>query len=126
MLLPPKARIARGLEIYAEYSEKLRRLGDEGMLDPSEIGTFFAIHDAELAMTRVVVALAASRTEAGFPESLESLSAKFGGSVPVSPYDNTPLVYTVSEDGQGFTLVVPEVTVGETKLREIKFSTAGK
>jgi hypothetical protein len=126
MTLPPMARARLGKEIFDRYSGALKRLGDDDLLNPAEIGTFFSMHSAELAMARVVLALAASRSEQGYPESLDAIASRFGGQVPVNPYDGKPMQYTVSEDRNDFTLTVPEVSDGDILLPKIEFSTAGK
>jgi hypothetical protein len=125
MLLPAQARAERGRQIFEEYNQKLSRLGDSGMLDPAQIGNVFAVHDAELAMARLVLAAAASRTEAGFPASLHEVAGMFGGSLPVSPYDNSPIRYAVTNGGKDITVAVGEVNAGDLTLPKIEFSSMG-
>jgi hypothetical protein len=127
LLAPPKSRVARGQRIYAHFQPRLKRLGDDGLLDPTQIGVFFAVHDAEVTMARIVLALASSRTDDGkFPPSLSRLAAKFGGPVPTSPYDGSAIGYELTADGNDVTVAVAEVKIGEVVLPEIKFSSAGK
>jgi hypothetical protein len=126
MMLPPVARVARCNQIFEAYRDKLKRLGDEGFPNPSEIGNFFAIHEAEMTMLRVALAVAAERTDAGFPASLENVAQRFGGKLPRSPYDGSALVYQTINNGKDFSLGIAEAKAGEVTLPKIDFSTAGR
>lgn len=126
MILPPVARAARCSQIFESYRDKLKRLGDEGFPNPSEIGNFFAIHQAEMTMLRVALAVAAERTERGFPASLDDVAMRFGGKVPRSPYDGSALVYQTTNNGNDFALRVKELKAGELTLPKIDFSTVQK
>jgi hypothetical protein len=96
------------------------------MLDPANIGTLFAIHDAELTMARLVLALAASRSDVGFPPSLEAVSPRFGGRVPLSPYDNAPIGYALRNGGNDVTITIAEATAESVTFPEITFNSAAR
>jgi hypothetical protein len=122
MTLPPTARVERGQRIYEKYEKLLAVLGDDqSLIDPAQIGAMFATHEAELVLARTALAVAASKSEKGFPEKLEAVAARFGGKVPASPYDGSPLAYEVFDDGQAFSLVVHEVRVAGITLPQIDF-----
>ena len=121
MSLPPTARLKRGQEIYDDYAKLAGELGDDLAVNPNELGRLFAIHDAELMLARVTLALCANRSEAGLPQSLDAVASGFGGQLPVSPYDGSPLVYQLSQDAQSFTLGVPKVQTEYGSLPEITF-----
>ena len=126
MMLPPVARAARCSQIFDAYRDRLKRLGDEGFPNPAEVGNFFAIHQAEMTMLRVALAVAAERTESGFPASLGDVAKRFGGKLPVSPYDGSALVYQTTNNGNDFSLIVNEAKAGGATLPKIDFSTAVK
>ena len=85
MTLPTASAIQRGQQIHKQYASKLRELGDSKILNPGQIAARFAIHDAELAILKVVLALAASKDEKGFPAKLEDVAERFGGNLPRAP-----------------------------------------
>ena len=120
MTLPTRAAVVRGQAIYDKYAPRLRELGDADVVNPGHMAAVFATHDAELALLKVVLALAASKTDAGFPDTLESIAHRFGGEVPRSPYDDSSFSYQVLE-GSGFRLAVREVQAGEIVLPRIQF-----
>ena len=121
MKLPPLARIQRGQQLYDTYSQLAGALGDDLAVNPAELGQVFATHDAELVVTRVTLAVAASRKPTGFPEILDAVADAFGGSVPTSPYDGSALTYEVLEDGKGFSLGVAETKIGDVDLPGMEF-----
>lgn len=122
MTLPPLVRIERGQKLFDTYARLSSALGDELAINPAEVGKAFAIYEAELTVVRVALALAASRGEKGFPESLEAVSAGFGGKIPVSPYDGSPLEYRRLDDGKEFALRVTGVYSKGVSLPEIELS----
>ena len=121
MTLPTKAAVKRGQQVYEKYAPKLHELGDPEVLNPGQMVAFFGTHDAELTLLKVVLALAADRTEEGFPASLDTIARRFGGQVPRSPYDGSELTYKVV-DGGGFNVAVNEVKVGDIELPKIEFN----
>ena len=63
MTWPPRARIERGEELYEQHAELVKVLGDDTFINPAEIGVFFAGHEAELTAARVVLAVAAEKSD---------------------------------------------------------------
>ncbi|MBN1854590.1 MAG: hypothetical protein JW829_17800 [Pirellulales bacterium] len=119
--LPTVAAVEQGQAIHAKYASRLGKFGDTGIVNPGQIAAYFATHDAELTLTKVIVALAAIKGEQGYPKRLEVLKDRFGGQVPSSPYDGSPLSYEVLEDGRGFHITVPKVDVDAIELPSIDF-----
>lgn len=107
--------------VFAKYQAKLLKVGDTQAQNPAEVAALFAVHEAELAITRLVLAVSAARTAQGFPSNLEQVSERFGGKLPTSPYDDTALVYELLEDGKGFSIQVSGAQVGDVELPKIKF-----
>ena len=85
MDLPPKLRVVRAKAIMEAFKERFKEVGDQQMLDLQQVSSFFAAHHAEQTMARVALAVAANRTEKGFPTSLESIASEFSGNVPDQP-----------------------------------------
>ena len=119
--LPPVAAVERGQEIHDEFADKLQELGDPSLVNPGEVASYFAMHDAELTLAKVVIALAASKTEEGFPPTLDAMADRFGGEVPRSPYDGSPLTYELLDGGRGFHVAVPAAQLGAISLQKIDF-----
>jgi len=113
--------IQQGKRVFAKYQSKLLKAGDTHARNPAETAALFAVHEAELTLTRLILAISAARTAEGFPAELEDVADRFGGQLPRSPYDETSLVYELLEEGKGFSLRVKEAVVGDVKLPEIKF-----
>ncbi len=122
MHLPPKSRAMRAKVIMESFQDKFKELGDQQMLDLQKIGSFFAAHQAEQTMARVALAVAASRTEQGFPASLESIAAEFSGEMPTSPYDGAPLQYTVLNGGKDFSVAIPAASADGIEFPRVEFS----
>ena len=119
--LPAGVAVERGQAIRDKFAAKLDKIGDPHVVNPGQIAAYFATHDAELTLAKVVVALAASKDEQGYPRQLAALTDRFGGQVPGSPYDGSPLFYEVLEDGRGFRIAVPKVNAGAIELPRIDF-----
>jgi len=118
------ASVERGQAVYDSFAAKLRAIGDPHVVNPGQIAARFATHDAELMLAKIVVALAAMNNDQGFPKQLDNLAGQFGGKVPRSPYNGSPLRYDLLENGHGFSLAVPEVKVGNIDLPRIGFKFA--
>lgn len=119
-------RIARGAEIHRRFAPRFAELGNPGEIHPGQLVAFFASHAAERTLTRVVLAIATGRTDDRFPAKLDDVAGALGGSVPVSPYDGSPLVYAPSDDRSRYDLTIREATVGEITLPEIEFKSTGE
>ncbi|MGI9516816.1 MAG: hypothetical protein ACR2NP_07225 [Pirellulaceae bacterium] len=122
MTLPPKARVERGQQIFDTYNERVGALGASLAFNPAEFGKTFAIHEAELTLARLALAIGATRTETGFPQSLSEVGGIFGGATPVSPYDSSPIEYTRLDDGAGYSITVPEMRAETALFPEVNFS----
>jgi hypothetical protein len=124
MKLPPKARIERGQRVFDRYSKLLGAVGQRDLINPAEVGALFAGHEAKTAVLRCALAVGASRTDKGFPEKLDAIAGAFGGSVPTSPYDGSPLVYEVLDKGKAFRLSINGVRVKGITLPRVDFTSA--
>jgi len=124
MTLPPPARAKRGESLYASYSEQLGALGAELTVNPAEVGVLLALHDAELRLARVVVALAAEKRDGRFPESLKKIASHFGGRVPASPYNDGPIDYQPYDDGRNFSIEVPSLQAGSVIYPRVDFDSS--
>lgn len=122
MTLPAAARAKRGQEIYDKYNQRVGALGDTLAFNPRELGTTYAAHDAELVLARLALAVGASRTKEGFPESLDSVKDIFGGVLPGSPYDGSAVEYKRLNDGTGFYLSVAESNTESARFPQMTFS----
>lgn len=122
MDLPPMHRVPQTNAVMEKYESQFKQMGNQHMLDLKQIGSYFAAHKAEQTMARVALAVAANRSEKGFPTSLESTSALFSGRIPTSPYDHSPLKYEVLNGGKDFSLIIPPATVDGVEFPRVEFS----
>ncbi len=113
--------IRQGERVFTKYQPKLLKAGDTNTQNPAETAALFAVHEAELSLTRLILAISAARTAEGFPAKLEDVAERFGGQLPRSPYDETALDYELLEGGEGFSLQIQQANVGDVALPEIKF-----
>ncbi len=113
--------IRQSERVFGEYQPKLLKLGDTHTQNPAKVAALFAVHEAELTVTRLILAISAARTPQGFPEQLEVVADRFGGQLPRSPYDGSDLIYELLENGKGFSVQVKEANVGDIILPAIKF-----
>lgn len=107
--------------VFVKYQAKLSKAGDVPTRNPAEVAALFTVHEAELAITRLVLAISVARTAQGFPAKVEEVAERFGGELPTSPYDDTAFVYELLEGGKGFSIQVNKTQVGSVELPEIKF-----
>jgi len=121
MCHPAPESIRQGARVFTKYQPALLKAGDTHARNPAEIAALFAVHEAELTLTRVILAISAAQTEDGFPAELQDVADRFGGHLPRSPYDGTAFVYELLDEGKGFSLQVPEAKVGDIVLPGIKF-----
>jgi len=117
----PSDSIRQGERVFAKYQSKLLKVGGTQTQNPAETAALFAVHQAELTLTRLILAISTARTAEGFPAKLEDIAKRFGGQLPRSPYDESALIYELLEDGKGFSLQVQEASVGDVALPGIKF-----
>ncbi len=120
MDLPPKQRVASAKAVMKSFEPRFRKIGEEVMFDVVQVGRFFATHDAQQTMARVALAVAANRTDAGFPESLDSVP--FKGGAPNSPYDGSAIEYQRLNDGKDFSVTLNEVTIDNVVFPAVVFS----
>jgi hypothetical protein len=107
MTLPPQARVQRAQVLRDKYASLIKVLAAETLIDPVEVGILFSEHEAELTLARLALALSASKSDGKFPDSLQAIEGRFGGSVPANPYTGEAVVYRSSEDGRSFELRIP-------------------
>jgi hypothetical protein len=106
MALPPKARLKRGAALKEKYSTVIPVLAPDTLIDPAELGRLFAQHEAELTLTRIALAVSASSKNEVFPESLDVVANRFGGSTPADPYSGEPVSYQTQSDRRSFSLEI--------------------
>ncbi len=119
--LPAEQAILEGQKVYAEFSEQLVRLGDHEKLSPAQIATFYSTHQSASRLLNVALAVCAEREGDLFPQDLSGLAATFGGQLPVSPINQKPVEYDVSDDRKGFRISFPGTKVGEIEIPEVAF-----
>ena len=107
--LPPRSRLQRAEALSRKYSKLITILASDTLVDPVEIGTLLAEHEAELIVARLALAVSANKEDATFPESLRDVESRFGGDVPVNPYSRDPVSYRQLEDGRHFELTIPRL-----------------
>ncbi|QDT00596.1 hypothetical protein [Adhaeretor mobilis] len=113
-----------GEKVNRKYQDKLMNTQNTGNWDPAKIASLFAVHDAEFTVLRTTLAIAAAKSENGYPADLNAIVDEFGGEAPLSPYDGSPLVYEVIDGGKAFSLSVAAAKIGSVDLPAIKFSSA--
>ena len=121
LTLSPPESIQKGKEVFAKYEPKLLPTERASTLNTGKTAGYFAVHQAELDLLRLVLAISAARTAEGFPTSLSDIKARFGGQLPRSPYDGTDYQYEVLEGGKGFSIKVNEGEIEGIDLPEIDF-----
>lgn len=124
MLLPAQSRVARGEKLLQKYRKAVGAVGEDDLIDPAEVGAMFAAHEAKATLLRLCLALASNRGEDGYPGNLDEVASGFGGSVPKSPYDGSPVGYQRFDGGDSFQLLIEEVRVGSTVLPAVDFMNA--
>ena len=107
--LPPQSRLRRAEALNRKYSTLITLLASDTLVDPVEIGTLLAEHEAELTVARLALAVSANKKDATFPGSLRDVESRFGGDVPVNPYSREPVSYRQLEDGRHFELTIPRL-----------------
>lgn len=121
LALPAPASIKQAVSLLARSESKLPDTEYANSLNPVRTATYFAVHQTELDVLRVVLALAASRDGGRFPASLAQIAPMFGGEVPRSAYDGSELDYRPTADGDGFAIEAKAVMVGDVKLPQVGF-----
>ena len=106
MTLPPPARLKRAQALRKKYSQLIKVLEADTLIDPVEIGALMAEHEAELTLARLALAVSASKKDGKFPPSLQELSDRFGGVVPSSPYTGEPVSYQALANNRSFSLQI--------------------
>jgi len=114
--------IRSGEKIAKKYQQRLVKTKNTSTWEPAKLASLFAVHEAELTVLRVSLAISAAKTTSGFPADLSVVADKFGGKLPTSPYDGSSLVYEVLDNGKGYSLSVSAAKVGEVELPAIQFS----
>lgn len=122
MTLPPNRRHGAATSVYDRAKAQISNFSKSELMAPDYLVSVFATHSAERAMTRIALAVAASKTNAGFPASLDAVAPVFSGDLPTSPYDGNPMLYQLLNDGKDFSVTVPASVSGEVQLPEIQFS----
>ena len=109
VMLPPQSRLRRAEALNRKYYKLITLLASDTLVDPVEIGTLLAEHEAELVVARLALAVSASKKDGRFAGSLRDIESRFGGDVPVSPYSREPVSYRKLEDGRHFELTIPRL-----------------
>ena len=125
MTFPPPESIERGETVFAKFEPKLPETERASTLNPAKIAAYFAVHQAELDVLRLVLAVCAERTSAGFPPNLDGVRNRLGRELPKSPYDGSQYEYEVLEDGKGFSIKLAAAKIGGIDLPEIRFQHVG-
>ena len=120
MTLPIQARLRRAQALNEKYSRLIKVLAAETLIDPVEIGSLLAEHEAELTLARLALAVSASKKDGKFPASLQDIATRFGGDVPVNPYSREAVAYQLLGNGRGFTLTIPHLG----RLPEVDFNSS--
>ena len=121
LTLSPPESIQQGKAVFAKYESKLLPTERASSLNPSKTAGYFAVHQAELDLLRLVLAISAARTSDGFPTDLSGITGRFGGQLPRSPYDGSDYIYEALEGGKGFSIKVSEGQISDIELPEIDF-----
>lgn len=121
LTLRPPHSIREGQQVYAKYEDKLPATERRSALNPAQAAAFFAVHQAELDMLRLVAAISAEQTEAGYPASLDAVRDRLGDDHLRSPFDGSEYEYEQLEDGAGFKLGVAAAKVGDIDLPAMTF-----
>lgn len=124
LTLRPPHSIREGQQVYAKYETKLPATERRSALNPAQAAAFFAVHQAELDMLRLVLAISAERTDEGYPASLDAVRNRLGDDHLTSPFDGSEYLYKQLEDGNGFALKVAEAKVGDIDLPSMTFKYA--
>lgn len=125
LTLPASAAVREGARIQGKYAAKLKRLGNPKILNAGQIAAYFAAHQAEHRLTRVVLALSAHKQEGRFPKDLSSVAADFGGQLPDNPYGEGPPDYALLKEGTGMRIGYPQATIGDVVIPKVAFEYAG-
>ena len=120
---PAAEAIRRGEKIASKY-QGMRKTQNTINWEPAKIASLFAIHEAELSVLRLTMAVAAGKSSAGYPSDLSAVADMFGGKLPNSPYDGSPLGYEVTTGNKDFVISVNAAKIGSVDLPEIKFGSA--
>ena len=120
MTRAPAEAILCGEVVSKKYAGKLINTQNTSIWKPAKIASLFAVHEAELAIMKTCMAVSA-KSSGRFPAKLDEVADLFGGHLPASPYDGSPLQYEALEDGKGFSITVAAAEVGNVELPEIKF-----
>ena len=121
LTLSPPESIQQGKAVFAKYADKLLPTERASSLNPAKTAGYFAVHQAELDLLRLVLAISAARTSDGFPADLSGITGRFGGQLPSSPYDGGDYNYEVLEGGKGFSIKVSKGRISDIELPEIDF-----
>ena len=121
LLLPSPESIREGKKVFAKYESRLLPTERASSLNPGRTAAYFAVHQAELDIIRLVLAIASSKSASGFPSDVTVVEDHFGGALPRSPFDGSAYVYKSLENGKGFSIKVAKATVEGIELPEIEF-----
>jgi len=91
--LPAPAWMERGQSLVEKYSKLITILDADTIIDPVELCVLFSEHEAELSITRLTLAVSASKRDGKYPKSLNQVAGRFGGRLPVNPYGDSKIQY---------------------------------
>ena len=104
MALPVPSRLERARELDRKYATLIKVLGPDTLLGVEEVGALFAEAEAELTVVRLALAVAASKQEGKYPAKLSEIEPRFGGRVPLNPYNGQPVELRALDGGAQFVL----------------------
>ena len=89
-----------------KYAELIKVFAADTLVDPVEISNLVAEHQAELTVARLALAVAASKTDGRYPDSLDGIARRFGGVVPLNPYNEKPVDYETRNESRYFSITI--------------------
>lgn len=126
LTLSPPESIHKGKEVFAKYESKLLPTERASTMNTGKTAGYFAVHQAELDLLRLVLAISAAKTAEGYPQELSQVADRFGGKLPTSPYDGSAYQYELLNGGKGFSVKVTAGEIPGIELPEIDFRFSGE
>ena len=122
---PVGSAVKRGQEIYDKFTPRLKALGDPDILNPGQIAAYFAVHEAELRLANLVLAISAQKQDEQFPQDLSGVAQQFGGQLPENPLGTGPVVYRPTADRHGFEIHFAGTQIAGIDLPKVGFEFGG-
>jgi hypothetical protein len=119
--LPAQSAVKVGQQVYETFAPRLKALGDPDILNPGTIAAYFAVHEAELRLANLVLAVSAQKQGGLFPKDLAAVTSQLGGQLPANPLGTGPVVYSPTSDRRGFKIHYAGTTIAGIELPEVGF-----